>query len=225
MLLLSKNEMESKSIEPWTNLVNNASKAYRDYFKFEEKYLEEHLIKDGVCIDVGCGDGRTLETIAKYSNYVIGIDNDENAITLAEKNTRHLNNVYVYNMDAENLLAFLFLKADNIFIGGFTFCNFGDTRKKILQVISRKMRNTGNLIFSVYNENALEERLNMYKSIFNDTYVLNSQTGLVVVNNGKIFSEQFNQKRLEKILKNNEFKINDIQKGKIFYMVNCSKKL
>ena len=64
----------------------------------------------------------------------------------------------------------------------------------------------------------------MYKQIFSDTYVLNSQTGLVVVNNGKIFSEQFSQKKLEKILKINEFKIEDIQRGEIFYMVNCSKK-
>ena len=223
MLLLTKNEMESKSIEPWTNLVNNASKAYRDYFEFEEKYLADNIVKGGVCIDVGCGDGRTLETIAKYSNFVIGIDNDENAITLAENNTKHLDNVYIYNMDAEDLRAFLFLQADNIFIGGFTFCNFGHTRKKILEVISKKMKDNGNLIFSVYNENALEERLTMYKQIFSDIYVVNSQTGLVVVNNGKIFSEQFSQKKLEKILKNNEFKIEDIQRGEIFYMVNCSK--
>lgn len=223
MLLLTKNEMESKSIEPWTNLVANASKAYKDYFEFEEKYLTEHLTKGGVCIDVGCGNGRTLETIAKYSNYVIGIDNDENAVNLAKNNTKHLDNVYIYNMDAENLRAFLFLQADNVFLGGFTFCNFGHTRKKILQVISRKMRNTGNLIFSVYNENALEERLNMYSKCISHYELKNKESGLVVIDNGT-FSEQFSQKKIESILKNNKFKIEDIQKGEIFYMVNCSKK-
>ena len=219
MLLLTKNEMESKSIEPWTKLVANASNAYREYFKFEEKYLTEHISRGGISLDIGCGDGRSLKTISKYASFAIGIDNDDEAVSIAKSNFDNSKNVLILNNDTINLVDYFNLNFDNIFCG-LTFCNFGKSKHAILHQIYFKI-NPGNFIFSVYNENALDERLRMYNRAFEEQYQVDPKTGTIIFNHGQIISEQFTQRQLEEMLTEHDFKINDIQKGKIFYMVNC----
>lgn len=213
--------MESKSIEKWTNLIANASSAYREYFKFEKKYLTEHTNRGGISLDLGCGDGRSIQTIAKYSNFVIGIDNDEDAVEYAREDLWRLKNTLIVNYDAEDLMVNFHSKQFDTIFCGLSFSNFGNSKDEVLDQISFVLK--GQFIFSTYNENALDERLRMYNKAFDSTYSVNPKNGCVSFNQGQITSEQFTQRQLEEMLTKYDFKINDIQKGKIFYMVKCSK--
>ena len=213
--------MESKTINTWNNVVKNASESYKEYFKEEEKFLRNNISKKDVVLDIGCGTGRTILTISSISKKVIGIDNDEDAVQRGKENIKDLKNTEIFLEDAEKT-HFGDNAFDIIFIG-LTFVNFGETKFKILNEINRILKDNGKLIFSVYNENALEERLKIYKRDDKDLKI--EKNGKVIFSFGQeTISEQFSEEEITQILNESGFKISEIKKGGIFYLIKAQKR-
>ncbi len=208
--------MESKTISVWDRLVENASKSYKEYFEEEKKFLEDKISKSDVVLDLGCGTGRTIKIISPICKEIIGIDNDKNAVKNGKENIKDLSNAKILLEDAEKT-SFKDKTFDVVFIG-LTFVNFGDTKTKILNEIRRILKNRGRLIFSVYNENSVSERTKMYKESGVDDFSIDNEGNIKF---GFAISETFSKDRIIKILKKAGFKILDIKKGEIFYLIEA----
>jgi ubiquinone/menaquinone biosynthesis C-methylase UbiE len=93
----------------------------------------------------------------------VGIDNDEKAINKCKKKIAKLDNVRIFLEDAEKT-HFQDAEFDIATMIG-TFCNLGETKSKVLLETKRVLKDNGILILTIYNENALEERLKLYKKL------------------------------------------------------------
>jgi ubiquinone/menaquinone biosynthesis C-methylase UbiE len=123
-------------------------------------------------------------------------------------------------MDAKNLDF-----DNNIFdyvICMLTFVNFEENKKKILGEMKRVLKKEGEIILSVYHENAFNERIKIYKKI---------GTPIEKVVKTKVFfkkpfgvnSEQFSLKELKEIFYETRLKVIEIKKKGIGYLCRLKK--
>jgi len=213
--------MKSKTISEWEKLVKSPTKEYKEYFDYEYEYLKNNLSKNILALDIGCGDGRTIKKLAKYTKKFIGIDNDEIAVTDSKKFLGKISNTEIILEDAENT-DFKDKTFDLIFTG-LTFVNFNTSREKILKEIKRILNDEGKFIFSIYNEKALKFREKAYNKVNAKYDIINIKKSSVILKHGNVLSEQFTKEEIKEILDKNGFEIEEIREGKIYYIIKCKK--
>ena len=211
--------MESKTINLWDKMVENASEGLKEYFIEEEKFLKENICRQDFVLDLGCGAGRTIKIISPICKEVMGIDNDKEAVINGNKNLAYLRNAKIILSDAKKI-PFRNESFDKVFIG-LTFVNFGETKFKILEEIKRILKIDGDFIFSVYNENSLSERLRLYNK-YEKRKIIIDNSGNVRFGDGAV-SEKFSKEGIIRILEGAGFKVRRIIKGKIFYLIEAYK--
>jgi len=64
----------------WRKTLEIMPDSYKQWFKAEEAYLQKHIKKNSTVLEVGCGDGRSLEYVLAKTDKIIGIDIDPIAI-------------------------------------------------------------------------------------------------------------------------------------------------
>lgn len=212
--------MKSKTIGEWEKLVKNPTKEYKEYFNYEYEYLKNNLSKKSIALDLGCGDGRTIKRLAKYTKKFIGIDNDNRAVSDSKEFLREIKNTEIILEDAENTK--FKEKTFDIIFTGLTFVNFNTSREKILKEIKRILKDEGRFIFSIYNENALKFREKAYTKV-GANYRVIDEKGTVLLEHGKAISEQFSKEDIKIILEKADFGIEEIKEGIIYYMIKCKK--
>jgi len=212
--------MENQPINYWEQTVEQANKDYQEYFDFEKEYLSKNLQPNQRVIDIGCGDGRSIMPIAAQAKEFIGIDHDPVAIKDALVNFENLEKATALQADATKLP--LEKKSVDIAFIGLTFVNFGEDKEKALAEIKRVLKDGGKLIFSVFSENALNARKQMYDK-YDVEYEVTDDKGTVYFPEQKVVSEQFSEEEIKRILDQAGFKITDFQKGNIFYMISAVK--
>lgn len=210
--------MKSKTILAWEKVKHNPTEDYKKSFDFENNFLIKNVAKNSILLDVGCGTGESIKLLSKICSKIIGIDNDKDSIKKCEHNLKGLTNVRIFLKDAEKI-SFKKNYFDFVICIGTTFCNFGESKDKILLEIRRVLKDNGIFIFSVYNENALDSRLKIYKKYWKNFSV---KEGGVVLTDG-VISEQFSKNEIAKILFKNNFKILEIVEGGLFYLVKSQK--
>ena len=207
--------MKSKTINYWEQIEKHPTESYKEFFVEEKKFLQENVPKESIVLDLGFGTGKAIKILSPIAKKIIGIDNDKKAIEKCKNNVKSLKNVKVSLQDAEKT-HFKDNSFDVVVCMGSTFDNFGETKTKILLEIKRVLKNKGLFILGVYNENALKARLKFYKMLSKE-FILKGK-GKVIFNKS-IISEQFSEDEIRTILKKNKFKILNITKGKIFYLI------
>ena len=213
--------MKSRTIDIWEQTIKNPPKAYQEYFIAEKNFLKQNISKDSIVLDVGSGAGRSMKELAPSVKEIIGIDNDPASIKISERNLKNINNTKVYHEDIENT-HFEDQTFDIIFIG-LTFCNFGESKYKVLSEIKRILKDNGTFIFSVFNENALSSREETYQHYEGGYTIIDKNKGLVRFNKDHAISEQFSKDEIKSILNKTGFKINKSISGKMFYIFSCNK--
>jgi len=212
--------MESKTVGLWVDIVNNPNEEFREYFQAEESYLKAALSKGMVVLDIGCGDGRSMKPVSRLVKSFIGIDNDKNAIKAFNENMKDVKNAEVILEDAEGT-GFKDRTFDVVFIG-LTFCNFGETKQRVLSEIRRILKDGGKFILSVYSEDAFDSRTQMYDKIKLDYKILDELKGMVQFKDGAV-SEQFSMKDMKRMLAEAGFVITGAQSGSIFHIISAKK--
>jgi SAM-dependent methyltransferase len=212
-------KMKSKSINKWEQVVRNPPEIYRDSMEEEKRFLEKNIPKDSLILDVGCGDGRLFDFLAKISDNIVAIDNDPVAIEKAQKAAGKIPFIRVLLEDAEKT-NFEDNYFDIIILAG-TFCNLGKTKMRVLMELRRILKEEGILFLSTYNEDALEKRLILYKKLGSEIKSVDNK-GTVIMD-GNLISEQFFKKELKDILSDAKFKVIDIIKVGIFYLIKAKK--
>lgn len=209
---------KESNIEWWEKVLEDTPKEYIDWFEKEEKYLKKHITNGSKVLEVGCGDGRSLRYIKDITKNIVGVDIDKKAIEDAKKN---LPDWDLQVADGKNLPF-----EDNSF--DFVICmttpaNFGEERQKFYSEMKRVVKSTGQIILSVFNEDALPIRLKLYKKL--DVPIKGIDGGKVSyeVPSGIETSEQFSKEELEVIFKEAGLNILEITKQGMGYFCRLEK--
>ncbi len=198
--------------------------SYKQWFKAEKKYLQKNIKENSTVLEVGCGTGRSLEYVLAKTNKIIGIDIDPDAILPAKK--RFVNNPHssIHLGDGRNLIY-----GDNKF--DYVICmatpvNFGKDRDEFYSEMRRVVKYyDGEIILSVFNEDALPERMKVYNLLVKDE-IEKIEGNKVIFKNGLgnlSSSEGFNIKELIQIFYENGLRIIEIEKQGIGYFCRLSK--
>jgi len=205
----------------WIELLKKTPRSYKEWFKGEEKYLQSRITKNAHVLDIGCGDGRSIFDIISITENVIGIDHDQKAIDQALKNFKDYPAVIFKRDDATNL-SFPNETFDFVICMG-TFVNFADKKYVALEEMKRVLKKSGRIIISVFSEDALDERITVYKTL--GIKIKEIKGGKVTFDEsvGDNISEQFSRQELKNIFSRTLLKIEDIQKVSIGYLITLSK--
>ncbi|MBU0958751.1 MAG: class I SAM-dependent methyltransferase [Nanoarchaeota archaeon] len=211
-----------KNIDFWKGVLEKIPDAYKRWFKEEKEYLEKYLTRDCKVLEVGCGEGRTLNDITHITKNITGIDHDEKAVNDAKNNFKNNPEIKIIQAKAENLP--FENKTFDFVICMTTFANFAQKKYKILKEMKRVLKDNGSIIISVFSEYALPERLKIYSEL-NAPIKEIKDNGTVIFDEslGDNISEQFTKEQLESIFKKAKLKINNIKKGRMAYLCNLTK--
>jgi len=209
------------NMDYWEFVLKNLPESYHKWFEEEKKYLQKTITPDTKVLEVGCGDGRSIFEIFPVTKNIIGIDHDDKAITDAKNNFSSYPSIKILKADATKLP---FENEEFDFVVCMTtFANFADKRFIILEEMKRVLKVSGKIIISVFSEDALEERMKVYKA--SGVKIKNIENGKVVFDEslGDNISEQFSKEQLKDIFSRANLKIEDITKVNIAYLCILSK--
>ena len=209
------------NIDYWENLLINLPKSYKKWFGQEKKYLQKIITKDASVLEVGCGNGRSIFDILPKTKNVTGIDHDNKAVADAKNNFSKYSSIKIIKADAAQL-PFDSEEFDFV-ICMITFANFADKKFKALEEMRRVLKDSGKIIISVFSENALEERMRVYKT--SGVKIKEVKNGTVIFDEslGDSISEQFTKEQLENIFSRSNLKIENITKVNIAYLCTLIK--
>lgn len=209
------------NMDYWEFVLKNLPESYHKWFEEEKKYLQKIVTPDSKVLEVGCGDGRSIFDILPVTRNVTGIDHDDKAIADAKDNFSNYPTIEILKVDATKLP---FENEEfNFVVCMTTFANFADNKFVILEEMKRVLKNSGKIIISVFSEDALEERMKVYKAL--RVKIKSIENGKVVFDEslGDNISEQFSKEQLEDIFSRANLKIDDITKVNIAYLCTLSK--
>ncbi len=207
----------------WEKIVRNPTPTYKKLLDSEKEFLISHIEKDSKVLDIGCGNGRNIETILPITADVFGIDNDEKAIATTKSrlpivaSNILLADAFDLPFDDESFNTVILL---------MTLVNFGENKIKALKEMYRVVKDSGKVIISVYSEDALPARMEMYKII---SVPIDKVEGTRVIFNEKIganSSEQFQKKSFEALAEECNMEVAEFQKiDGIAYIFSLKKKI
>ncbi len=168
----------------------------KEWFYKENEVMLKNLNSDSVVLDVGCGLGTHIKLMNEYCKEIIGIDHSDAVLKRCISEVKHLQNVKVFKMNIRKLDF-----PDNCF--DQTTCMFntlGNTNNEaiFLSEMKRVTKPSGRIIFSLYKEKSIPERLEFYKKT-GMTHVV--QDGTVIKSNGRYYSKTHTEESIKQMCK------------------------
>lgn len=209
------------NIEYHELVLQNLPESYRNRFSEEKRYLQKNIPINSKILDVACGDGRSIYDILNLTNDITWIDYDDKAVKDAKNNFKKNPCVKIIRADAMNLP--FDDSSFDIEISMGNFMNFADKKVAILSEMKRVLRKDWKIIISVFSEDALQERLKVYKNIGIKIDKIVWWTVVFDPSVGANISEQFSQPELESLVQKAWLRIEDIKKAGIAYLCTLLK--
>ena len=212
---------DSYDIGVWKKFLKNLPLAYKKWFEREREYLQANITKNAKVLEVGCGEGRSLNDIINLTENLTGIDHDPDAVKEAKVNVKKYPKIKIFRAEA-TVIPFEDKSFDFV-ICMTTFANFGNKKYKVLDEMKRVLKDQGIIIISVFSEEAFEERMKLYKKI---NFPIKRIIGTTVIYNGRWgdnTSEQFSENQLREIFNKADLKLIDIKKVGIAYICKLKK--
>ena len=219
---------ENNNMTNREDVLKDLPSSYKERFKEEKEYLKKKIEKNSNVLEIWCWDWRSISDIIHITQNITWIDHDQYAVDQANKKFKDYKNIKIIKADAESL-PFEDKEFDNI-ICMTSFANFWEKKDIIIQEAKRVLKNDGKVIISVFSEEALWERLEIYKKFESE----NKLKILEVLNNWTVkfewpdkennlsdnISEQFNWSQIRDIFIKNWFSEENITKikSKIAYL-------
>jgi len=203
-------------------LLQSLPESYKIWFDEEKKYLEKNINKNAKVLEIGSGDGRSIFDLIAITKNITGIDHNQKAIRKARQRFPEYSSIVFIKTDAENLP---FKESDfDYVICMCSFMNFGNKKEQILSEMKRVLKPTGKIIISTFSQNALPERMKVYKKL-NAPIKEVSQKGTVIFDEsfGDNISEQFTKEELIRIFNQAKLQVVDMVECNIAYLCLLSK--
>lgn len=201
------------------NWLNVAGQITKEWFTKEIEYLKKNIKPNSKILDVGCGFGRHIQLLAKFSKEVTGIDNNESMIKKAKLNLYNFKNVKLFIQDATNL-NFPDNYFDYVICMTNTFGNLRELKLKALNEMKRVCSKDGKIILSVYSENAIEFRKKDYEKA--GVKIDNIENGIIHIKEGLI-TEQFTKIQLKELFQKTKLKGKILELNQISYICELRK--
>lgn len=198
----------NKNIDYWNRILAQPKPIYQELFKQEAHYLGTHIDTGSSVLDIGCGDGRVMEYILPVTKDVTGLDIDPKAIELAREKFSSNPNLQLIEGDVFSLP--FPAKSFDVVTLMLTLVNLDDRKTEALQEMKRVVKDNGKLIVSVYSEDALENRLEQYKSIELPIKALLGSKVILEKFSETSMSEQLSLSDLEQIANEADVKIQNV---------------
>jgi ubiquinone/menaquinone biosynthesis C-methylase UbiE len=156
-------EGENTNIGYWEKVLETPTPAYQELFDAEKQYLKENISHDATVLDIGCGEGRNMQSILENTPNIYGIDMDLKAVEDAKKKFEQVDTVQVVCASATKLPF-----KDEVF-DTVTFLmilpNLEDNKLPAIKESARVLKKDGKLILSTFTETAFDERMKVYKQV------------------------------------------------------------
>lgn len=215
-----ENNKLNSNISGWDQIEQSPTTTYKQLFKIErELIIRQRVVKDNIdlkpiYLDIGCGSGRNLNNLKENchrnsSQKIIGLDDDKQALSNYKNRTKDTNDRPILLYGSAFNLPFLNESIDFCLLS-MALCNFGKQKIDSLREIERVLIPGSKAIVSTYSENALEERLEVYRSLEAPIKDVNEKTGLVDFGPEIGISEQISISQMQKMCKLVGLKIKEI---------------
>lgn len=191
--------MTQTNIDYWEKIIKDPSNIYKNLFEQENEYLRKSIKKGSKVLDVACGDGRNILSIVNIAGTITGIDIEQKAVDDAKKRLEDYSNVEIMLGDAFDLP--FDDKTYDTAILSMTLVNFNNEKQKALSEMKRVIKEDCQIIISVYSEDSLDKRLDMYRKI--EIPIEEVQKNKVVFSEsiGAYISEQFSISEIKEMIK------------------------
>jgi len=214
--------MMTTNIGYWEKVLQDPTPAYKQLFEAEKQYLTAHIPSNSSVLDVGCGDGTTIQTILPITRNIVGIDNDVKAVEDARLKLSSTPNVKIVLADALKLP--FEDKTFDVVLHMMTLVNFERNKVTVLQEMSRVLKDGGKIIISVYSEHAFPARMEVYQKLGSPIEKIEGTTVTFDKSVGANKSEQFTQEELELLVEQASLKIKACQRvGDLAYICELTK--
>lgn len=217
----------TSSFNEWLSVL---TPEFRKTIQQEEKYVLRLLKKGYNVLEVGSGTGRLLAIVAPHVEEAVGVEHEYLQVHVSEKSLpKNARVVYAdagdlpFNDDEFDLTVSVFN-----FLG-----NQGDNKFSVLREKRRVTKPDGNIIASVYAENALDYQMKQYKihqemlgRHGHETSIKTiDDTTLLLTDGYPLFtSERFSKDKLARLFRDTGFTSFDIDNIADFsYVVNARK--
>ncbi len=178
------------------NWVKKAPPKIREYLEKENQFLRKHIRKDSRVLDIGCGYGRTIQSIMSIPSKIVGIDDNPRMIKKALHALGKKTKVELFLENAEKM-HFKNGYFDYVLCMANTFGNFDEKKVAILQEMKRVTKQNGTIYMSVFSERSIEYRVRGYKKA--GMKILNIDQAETVLANDNLKLEQFDKNKLKQI--------------------------
>jgi SAM-dependent methyltransferase len=216
------NKKQHENFNHWRKVLQNTPESYKQWFEAEREFLWNNIRKiNSSILEVGCGNGRSLYSLLHLGGFLYGIDNDENAV----REARELLEPYGARISLQEAANLTFRdKSFDYVLSLSTPANFGSQKNKIYSEMRRVLKPDGEIIINVFNEDAFDERIKVYKALKAPIKGIKGTTVIFEDGDIEFISEQFSRQQLEEICKDNNLVPVDIRKEGIGYLCRFKKK-
>lgn len=142
----------------------DSPKLILDFLSGEIAFIEKHFKSNSSILEIGCGYGRLLEILASKSSKLIGIDFSKRMVGLSKQNLSKIQNVSVELMEADRL-SFKNESFDYVVCLDGGFGNMPNIELDVLKEMKRTCKKGGEIIVSVFSEDAKEVQKENYGRI------------------------------------------------------------
>ncbi len=213
---------ENTNIGYWEQVLEAPTPAYQELFDAEKEYLNTHIEPNSFVLDIGCGEGRNMQSILQRTQNVYGIDFDQKAVDDAKKRFEKIDTVKVFVASADKL------PFEDETFDTVTFLmilpNLENNKDSSIGESARVLKKGGKLILSTFAETAFDERIKIYKMVNAPIKKIEGTKVIFDESLGANTSEQFSLDELRSLGEKSGLVVVESKKvGDIAYIVTYQK--
>lgn len=213
--------MDNKNVKKFyetfdfAKIITNPPKPIQEFLDQEIKFIKKYIKPNKVILEVGCGYGRLVKILSKNAKKVVGIDFSKPLLDKAKKNLFDKKNVELFLMNAEDI-KFGNRSFDYVLCLDASFGNMPSIELKTLKQMKRVCKQNGEIIISVFSENAKKAQIENYtriglKNIRDDGKAIHTDEGF--------YSRRFTKDNLKELFDKINLKCKIIKICSINYIV------
>lgn len=134
----------------------------QQYFDAEIHYLLSKITANDVVLELGCGYGRIIPTLANKAKFVVGIDTSLQSLLLGQQFLRNVSNSLLFQMNATKL-DFLSHTFDVVVCIQNGISAFHVNQHELIKESIRVTKPGGKIFFSSYSEKFWDHRLHWFR--------------------------------------------------------------
>ena len=200
-------------------MITGAPALIQEFLDGEIEFIKKHISPKKYVLEIGCGYGRLLKILSPISKKVAGIDFSKRMTRLARKNLKNYKNVDPLLMNADNL-TFNDELFDYVVCLDNSFGNMPNIELNVIKEMVRVCKKGGEIIISVFSDNAKTVQLENYLRIGLKNI---RDNGTAIYSDDGFYSRRFSEEALRGFFNKLELRCKIIKICPVNYIVYVKK--